>query len=68
MISSIFTNSKLHIDLFVHYGQVGCGVSKPWVHHMLDIIEKLTKIGHNYRNVPLVNDFQKQKMLIYCKN
>ena len=44
MISSIFTNSNLHIDLSVYYGQVGSGVSKLWVHHLLDIIEKLTKI------------------------
>ena len=61
MISSIFTNSNFHIDLSVHSGQMGCGVSKPWVHHMLDIIEKKKKIGHNYRKVPLMNDFQEQK-------
>ena len=51
MISSIFTNSNLYIDLSVHYGQVGCGVSKSWVHHLLDIIEKMTKIGYNYKKV-----------------
>ena len=68
MISSIFTNSNLHIDLSVYYGQVGSGVSKLWVHHLLDFIEKLTKIGHDYRKVPLMNDFQKQKNISYCKN
>ena len=62
MISSIFTNSNLNIDLSVLYGQEGCGVSKSLVHHLLDIIEKLIKIGHKYRKVPeTTNNF-------YCKN